>query len=228
MNQPTYQELYQAKQQAEYDAHNNAMTAAQNEAEAAWQYVQNARMTGDHGAEEQAMARHARANAQIAMLESGANQPDEQQQQLQQRPQYTAQQILSAMPNISGRERSWLTEHPELVTTQEGQLRLQAAWYESQQKGIERDSDEYFNFFNDRFGFAPAESLTAPQQQYVVGGPNVQAKYNPPTKPYVPNTPTVKMSDEEAAKISGVDLATYRANKQKLREFKQQGFYQDR
>jgi hypothetical protein len=221
------------------------MRLRKNHVELASRDLVEAQYRGDQQAQAEAQARLSEATSYKVQLENGIQAFDEAHppiergthQYSQQPQQYTPQQmqqyayqVINSMDRLSGAERKWLMGHPELVVSQEGQLRLQAAWYESQQKGIQRDSGEYFDFFNDRFGFSPSYSgaATNTSQNYVVGGPNVQAQYNPPSRPYVPQTPTVKMSDEEAAKISGCDLATYRANKQKLQEFKKQGMYSDR
>jgi hypothetical protein len=62
----------------------------------------------------------------------------------------------------------------------------------------------------------------------VVGGPNVQRQYQQPGKPYVQEMPKVNLTEREAARISGVDDATYQANKKKLQDLKALGFYSDR
>jgi hypothetical protein len=242
MNQPSYQDLYYAKEQAERDAMVGNFQAADKEVELASRDLAEAQMRGDTQGIADANARLSQATYQRETLQGGIQSFDEthppldrgqyQYQQPQQQQQPNAQQIINSMNNLSGRERHWLTEHPELVTTQEGQLRLQAAWYESQQKGIQRDSDEYFDFFNDRFGFAPQNNYSGAQtnttQNYVVGGERVQQQYQQPRKPYTPQMPKVNLTEQEAAKISGVDMATYKANQKKLRDLKALGYYSDR
>jgi hypothetical protein len=130
------------------------------------------------------------------------------------------------MPNLSAQERQWLIKHPELVTTQEGQLRLQAAWYESQQKGIDRNSDQYFNFFDDRFGFSQPQPNGGVDPR-IVGGHVVRAPHAR-AQPYVPEMPKVNLTPKEVAKFSGVDDATYEANARRLQELKRQGYYSER
>jgi hypothetical protein len=166
------------------------------------------------------------------MLEADVNgrvDPSSQprQQQTQQPRQYTANEIINGMPNLSVQERQWLMKHPELVTTQEGQLRLQAAWYESQQKSIDRNSDQYFNFFDDRFGYSQPQSNGGIDPR-IVGDPAMRARYAAPAQPYVPERPKVNLTPREAAKIAGVSEEVWHANNKRLQELKKDGFYNDR
>jgi hypothetical protein len=231
----SYQQLQSRAEQAERDSMINALAAANADSEAGKVELQTAWQNGDYAGVAEAQERISRAQARAVTLEGGIEASDERQngsgyvaQPQQPQQQYTAKRIIDRMTNLSHDERAWLMKHPELVTNPEGQLRLQAAWYESQQKGIERDSPEYFGFFDESFSFSPVQTLTSPQQQYVVGGPNVQRQHQSPTKPYVPETPKVNLTEQEAAKISGVDMATYRANQKKLQQLKALGMYSDR
>jgi hypothetical protein len=242
MNQPSYQDLYYRAEQSERDALIGNFNAADKEVELASRDLAEAQMRGDTQRIADANARLSQATYQRETLQGGIQTFDEQHPpldrgnyQYQQQPQQSpnAQQIINSMTSLIPEERQWLMQHPELVTTQEGQLRLQAAWYESQQKGIQRGSDEYFDLFNDRFGYAPqANNYSGAQsnssQNYVVGGEHVQRQYQQPSKPYTPEMPRVTLTEKEAAKISGVDMATYKANQKKLRDLKALGYYSDR
>jgi hypothetical protein len=122
-------------------------------------------------------------------------------------------------------------QHQELVSTPAGQSRLQTAYWDTEEKGIKRDSGEYFAYFDNYFGFPQnangsySAASTNTTQNYVVGGPNVQRQYQQPNKPYTPETPKVNLTPREAAKISGVDEATYNANAKRLRDLKALDYY---
>jgi hypothetical protein len=228
MTQETHQQTWNRAAQAEYDMQANALTAAHNEVEASWAQIQNARLTGNYDAEQHAMARHGEASARVAMLEADVNGRVDPSSQPQQQRQYTANEIINGMPNPSVQERQWLMQHPELVTTQEGQLRLQAAWYESQQKGMERNSNRYFDFFDDRFGFSRPQQSNGGIDPRIVGDPAMRARYAAPAQPYVPERPKVNLTPREAAKIAGVSEEVWHANNKRLQELKKEGYYNDR
>jgi hypothetical protein len=239
MNQPSYQDLYYAKEQSDRDSIVNGYSAADKECDLASRDMAEAQMRGDVQGVADANTRLAKATYQRETLQNSLADFDETHPPLdrgnyqysQPQPQ-TAQQLIDSMTSLIPEERQWLMSHPELVTSQEGQLRLQAAWYESQQKGIERGSPEYFDLFNDRFGYAPQNNYssagTNTSQNYVVGGERVQQQYQQRGKPYTPEMPRVSLTEQEAAKISGVDMATYKANQKKLHDLKRAGYYTDR
>jgi hypothetical protein len=240
----TYQQLQNRAEEAERDAMINALAAANADSEAGKIELQTAWQNQDLASAAEAQERISRAQARAVTLESGIEGYDQsrhgdgrvvqaqpQPQQQQQRQQYTTQDIINSMPNLTAKERQWLMQHQELVSTPAGQSRLQTAYYDTQDKQIARDSDEYFDYFNNYFNF-PQTSYSSAQsnttQNYVVGGPNVQRQYQQPSKPYAPDTPKVSLTEKEAAKISGVDEATYQANKKKLQDLKKLGYYADR
>jgi hypothetical protein len=243
MNEPSYQDLYYRAEQAERDAMVGNFNAAEKEVELASRDLTAAQIRNDPQGITEANERLARATYQKENLEGGIQAFDEQhpalergtyqysQPQQQQPQRYTTADVINSMTNLSARERQWLMQHQELVATPAGQSRLQTAYWDTEEKGIQRDSDEYFDFFNERFGF-PQTSYSAAQtntgQNYVVGGQRVQQRYQQPTKSYTPETPKVNLTEREAAKIAGVDMATYKANQKKLQDLKKLGFYTDR
>jgi hypothetical protein len=240
MNQPTYQELWYAKEQSDRDSLINGFNAADREVELASRDVAAAQMNGDPQGIADANQRLSQATYQRETLQGSISTFDEQHppqdryqqqyQQPQQPQQHTPQQMINSMPNLSARERQWLMKHQELVMDPKNISRLQTAFYDTEDKGIQRDSDAYFEFFDDRFGFSQngsnySTANTDTTQNYVVGGPNVQRQYQQPSKPYTPQTPKVSLTAKEAAKISGVDEATYNANVKKLQALKREGYY---
>jgi hypothetical protein len=238
MNQPSYQDLYYRAEQAERDALIGNFSAADKEVELASRDLADAQIRGDSQGIADANQRLSQATYQRETLQGGIQTFDEQHPPLdrgnyqsQPQRQYTTADIINAMPNLSARERQWLMQHQELVSTPAGQSRLQTAYWDTEEKGIKRDSDEYFAYFDNYFSFPQngngsySAASTNTTQNYVVGGPNVQRQYQQPNKPYTPETPKVNLTPREAAKISGVDEATYNANAKKLRDLKALGYY---
>ena len=184
-----------AREQAQYDAVVNAIAGAQADGDAAQLRYQQAMQIGDMATASEAQRAISRAEARLVQLENGRDAWDEartHQQQYQQRSQaqqqLTPEQIIDSMTQLTVREREWLRARPHLVTTQANVTRLRAAFYEAQGKGLARDSDAYFDHFNDRFAGSSvsATGLTAAQK--------------------------------DAAKISGIDENTYAKMYEKMKQ----------
>jgi hypothetical protein len=235
------QQLYdeqQARRQAEYDSVVQGIAAANSAADLAQRDIADAIARGDAYAQAEAQRRLTQTEAQFQQLSAGKQALDDQQSQnYQQQPQrqYTTMDYINAMTNLTPKERAWLTERQAALQDQTNVSRLQIAYADSQKLGIERDSDRYFEFMDERLNFGldrgngdgSAKTLASPNEQYIVGGQRVQDQYKSPAKPYTPNTPKVSLTEREAAKISGVDFDTYKANQKRLHELKSQGHYKD-
>jgi hypothetical protein len=211
MNQPqNYQDaLYQerqARQQAEYDSLVNAIAAAQSDAESAQRDVQLYTAQGDHTSASDAYRRLARAESRLTTLEGGKQSMEDEattsgsypnrssvQQQYQQ--QLQPMDIINGMPNLSPRERQWMVAHQDLLRRPETITRLQGTFHRCQDRGIQRDSDEYFREFDNEFaGSAHNGHGLTPQQR-------------------------------EHAKWSGVSEEVYAENARKLEALKAKGYY---
>jgi hypothetical protein len=228
MNQPqqNYADaLYaerKAREQADYDSLVNAIAASQSDAELAQRDLADAHARTDSAGMADAQRRLARAEARLVTLESGKESMDErdapqhsgsypnpsavqQYQQRQYQPQYSPMDLINSMTNLTAKERQWLIEHQDLLTRPTTMTRLQAAYFEAQDRQIPRDSDEYFNLFDHRF--------------------NV---HSPAAGNGKPEMPKVTLTEAEAAKISGVSPEVYAENKRKLQQLKAMGLYGDR
>jgi hypothetical protein len=187
-------ENQRAREQAEYDAVVNAIAAAQSDSEAGKLMMAQCLAAGDYQGHADAQERAARAQAQLVALESGRQGIDERQQhaQQQQRPA-SPQEIINSMNQLTPEERQWLMERPHLVTNQATITQLQAAFYESQQRGIARNSPEYFRLFDERLEGAGVPGSRAS---------NIQL------------TPAQK----DAAKIAGISETEYQKQYAKMME----------
>jgi hypothetical protein len=183
-----------AREQAQYDSVVNALGHAQSDAELAQAKYAEAMRLGDMYAAGEAQRAISRAEARIVQLEAGKDAWDErnikqQQGYLQQaQQQLTPEQIIDSMTQLTVREHEWLRARPHLVTTQANVTRLQAAFYEAQEKELARDSDAYFDHFNDRFA---GSSLSATG---------------------------LTTAQKDAARISGVDETTYMKMYEKMKQ----------
>jgi hypothetical protein len=156
--------------QARYDAVVNALASAQSDADNAQLRYQEALRIGDMYAASEAQRQMSRAEARIVSLETGKDAWDEQQttrgnQQQQQTRPVTAQDIINSMTTLTDRERKWLSERPHLVTDQRHVTRLQDTFNLAAEKGLQRDSDEYFALFNERLAGAGGPQGMTPAMQ---------------------------------------------------------------
>src|SRR5262249_4620427 len=133
--------------------------------------------------------------------------PSQAYQQPQQPQQWTPDQIINSMTQLMPVERQFLQDNKDLLTNPANHKRLEVAYYDAIDHGFERGTQPYMEFIAGRLG------------RNVSGGPS---------RPQHPNMPKVTLTREEAAKISGVDMATYQENERKLKQLKTMGLYGDR
>jgi hypothetical protein len=239
MNQPSYQDLWYAKEQSDRDSLINGYSAAEKEVQLASRDLADAQMRQDAQGIADANERLSQATYQKEMLQGSIQSFDEQhpaqdryQQQYQQQPQrqYTTVDVINSMGQLIPEERSWLMKRQELVASPAGQSRLQTCYYDAMDAGLTRGSPEYFKFFDERLGSPQngsnySSAQTNVSQNYVVGGPSVQRQYQQSSKPYTPEMPKVSLTPKEAAKIAGVSEEVWHANNKKLQAMKRDGYY---
>jgi cation transport regulator ChaC len=243
---------------AQYDSISNALVARENEIKTLNVSYQDALARGDHSTAADINNRMLDAKMDMRDLTNGKaefereferrrREPQRPQQQFQQPQQQQPQieQILSQMAGLIPAERDWLREHPDALTNLRLQKKLEAAYLDAEDDGLERGSDEYFEFMEQRLGFTGAESRQRSQQpQYdevdmdepAPAPPRRRQSYAAPPSRSSPGTGErfegggkVELNTEQrmAAKISNVDEYTYAKGVQRLRELKKQGYYQE-
>jgi hypothetical protein len=135
--------------QARYDAVVQAIAAATSDSEAAQLRYQQAMQVGDMHSAAEAQRMLSRSEARLVQLEAGKDAWDERQatvgqQQTQQRRQVTPQDVINSMAGLTEKERAWLLERPHLVLDQRWVTRMQDTYNMAAEKGLQRDSLEYF------------------------------------------------------------------------------------
>jgi hypothetical protein len=155
------------------------------------------------------------------------------------------EQMLSQMPNLSPAEKDWIRAHPDSITDRHNQLLMQAAYIETERRGIPRGSPEYFRHFEDKLGYGGAVTQNGGDRN---GG------YETPADDYEPDpepAPTPRYSApvsrssapgrgnenlrpgqvmltqaREAAKASNITEVEYARQLQRMLDYKKQGHYQ--
>ena len=223
---------------AEYDAILNAIGAAESEAEAAQRDISLATEASDAKAVGEASRRLARAEGRLAQLEDGklaiervkttaaARAKEQQDQPTQQRP--TVDQYIDQLPNLLPSQRDWLRAHPDSLTDQRKNLKLQGAHVDAEDQGLRPGTQKYFTFLEERLGYKePAEEdddvNNEDEPKPSASAPPSRNATNPGTGRSTSTRITLTPEQREIARLSGVDEITYAKNLQKMNDMKAQG-----
>jgi hypothetical protein len=129
------------------------------------------------------------------------------------------------MPALREDERTWLRSHPDSLF--QNQHRLRVAFEDSQRKGLERGTPEYFDFLENRvYGDGDGEGTDnwAPRRQSNGNG-NGNANGNGQEPKLKPGQVRLTQQQVEHAKAAGVSLEEYGKQDQELKRLKLQGMY---
>ena len=211
--------------QSGYESVLTALGAAEIEIEAAKADIASSGMAGDFVALAEAQDRLAAARSRYTGLEVHKQQYEYQQQhpQVQQRQQTVGEHVDSD-PRLSSQEKEWIKAHPDVMTDQVKNYRLNSAYYEALDKGLERNSKEYFEFIEDRLGYRKSEPPKREDNPAMVAAPPSRSGGGGPTDKG-PRSYTMTKEEAEIAKASGISPAEYVLQREKLRELKKQGMY---
>lgn len=106
-------------------------------------------------------------SAKLNQLETGKNQLEEQtkrkpEPQVQQRQLDPLEDLAS---RVTARSAAWLREHPECARDQKIMRKMFRAHEDAIDDGIEPDTDNYFNFIENRLGYKlPGEQALAHEE----------------------------------------------------------------
>ena len=236
--QQQHSTLTRDKEQAEYDSVVNALGGAQEAADRAQADFQAAYEAGDGRAVADAQRRLSTATARLIQLEDYKTTMDERREAAKTAPP-PANDVharIDQVPNLSGRSRDWLHQHPDVMTDPRKNARITAAHLDAIDAGHAQDSDGYFQFIEEKLGYRQSEPPPAPAP-----APQPEPRRSPPVSAPVsrdaPNLTTgrpqkrnIELSAEqrEHARIAGVDDFTYAKNLQELDRRKKLGMYPDR
>ena len=222
---------------AEYDAILNAIGAAESEAEAAQRDIAVGTEASDAKIVAEASRRLARAESRLSQLEDGkaaieraksaqaamAKEAPIQQQRPTQAP--TVEQYIDQLPNLLPSQRDWLKEHPDAITDNRKNLRLQGAHVEAEDQGFRPGTQKYFNYLEQRLGYAePEDAMDDDSERRVpVSAPPSRAATNPSTGRPSGTRITLTPEQREMARLSGIDEITYAKGLQRLQQDKADG-----
>lgn len=212
---------------------------AESEYAAAWQRGDGLGVAKAQGAITDAVNR-------INTLRAGE---DELKQQVRQKPQPAAapapqsfdiEGYLASNQALLPAEREWLREHPEALGSPVNRQRMDVAFQDATARGIERGSDEYFDFFNERMGFADSGAgyggdavqpsrqqrhVTPPRQMRVAAPASGGAVSRSGGRTAGPGQIMLTPQQREMAKLSGISELEYARGVARLIEQKAQGMY---
>ena len=236
-----YKNVVLARDQAEYDAVLNAISASNADVERAEQVLQQAGESQDWAAIAKAQAVIGRASARLVQLEDGkavlearAEKAKKEAANPTQPQAQTGDPVENHINSIQGllpAQRDWLKNHRELMTDPRKNTRLQNAHLDAEDAGIRAGSEDYFKFLEERLGYRKAESnedddgedntaraaaVSAPPSRDV---PSAGSGRPSPTRV------TLTAEERAHAAASGISEIDYARNKLKLLELKKNGHY---
>jgi hypothetical protein len=223
-------------EQTQLDSVVNAIAATNSEMDAAKNAYAAARGRNDFMAEAEAQQKIAVCSARLISLEGGREELEEKikhppvttQQPQQPAPQggQNIDQVIAQMPGLMDKERDWLRKHPDAIGGA-NLTRLQVAYYDATQRNIQRGSDKYFEFLDDRLGYQtmtedrddnPPPQNTRTQQRFAAPPSRIASNGSD-------GRITLSPAQREAAKIAGVDEVEYARQLRKMNAMKRDGFY---
>lgn len=227
-------------EEAQLETIETALGAATADAEAAQREIKLSIESGDADGQVKAYRRLAKAENYLGRLEEGKTELEtriERAKQAIERPvEKTQQDPIKAM-GLPPKAEDWLRAHPEYLTDNRKNIKLQAAHFDALEEGHQPFSTGYFESMEVRLGVKKAEKpieeteverpVTSHEQKRtaIVSAP---VSRDPPTggeKPKTPSQVTLTKVEREHAKAAGITDAEYAKQKLTLQERKRNGHY---
>lgn len=222
-------------EQAQYDAIVNAINAATAEAETAQRDLETADLNQDAKAKAEAYRRLARAESNIAQLESGKAVYEQKREERKteaavQRQQPAPQQqdafeaAIASIPSEPAKD--WLRKHPDYITDVRKNAKIKAAHFDVIEEGHAQFTPAYFESLETHLGLR--QKADTQRRQPVMSAPPTRDVPGASNGYQRPSQVTLTPEQREAARIAGIDEVTYARNVIKLNEMKKAGHYGER
>lgn len=225
--------------QAQYDAIVNALEASKADVKAARMALHRARTDGDIDSEVEAHDRLAMASANVARLEDGRAAYEARIEANKAKPKQEAPRVdafESAIANMPPLVKDWMRAHPDYMTEQRKNAKIQALHWDVLDEGHAFGTQPYIEAMETKLGLreAPKKAVEVedddlPQRTTVV----TQA---PPTRD-VPSASTGKpqstkvtltAEEREIARLNNITETEYAKQKIKMQQLKANGHYNER
>ncbi len=225
--------------QSRFEAITSAMAAASTASEAAKKDIASAHANGDAEGLADAYQRLARSEADLSRLSDGKEAAEQEIQQEKQRAQQAAIAMKQrqdaaandplARANIPETAKTWLRQHPEFLSDQRKNAKLQALHYDVVDEGYAAYSPEYFDSLERHLGLkAASEAEHTDEDEDVPKKPNVSApvsRQTPGGTPPKSSVRTLTRAQREAAQAAGITEVEYAKQLDVLKDAKAQGLY---
>lgn len=228
--------------QAQYDAIVNAMEASRVETESAQRDIENASANADYKTQAEAFSRLARAQANIAKLEDGKYaieaRREAEKNTPKEEPKAQTDPFEAAIAAIPESGKVWLRAHPEYMTNQRQNAKIQSLHWDIIDEGHRPFSEGYLESMEIHLGLKekpkaaateePEEDEPKPRKSVVTQAPPTREVPSPSTGKTSSTKVTLTPEEREVARSSGIDELEYARQKIKLQDLKQNGHYQER
>lgn len=223
--QQAAQQLDVMRQSAEYSQYESVVTAlgaAQIEVDAAKRDIALSGQAQDYEGLANAQERLSAAKAHMVGLEHSKNAYESQRGRSVENPVISG---IDANPNLTLEEKSWLKAHPEAMSDNRKNAKLNAAYFDALDKGLQRGTRDYFAFIEERLGYREApkvEKTEAKQEEssVMVAAPVSRGTHSGTGTGGDSKRFTMTKEEAEIAKLSGISPAEYVKQRELLREQK--------
>jgi hypothetical protein len=216
--------------ESQVEAIGNALAAASAEAEAAQHDIEKALELGDFKGQADAYRRLATATTNISKLEDG-------KVELEALAKVASEPVKPEAPkdpleamNIPNTAKEYLREHPELLTNQRLNAKIQSLHYDIIEEGHKAYSPEYFESMDVHLGYKEQivnekEEEDEPVQRTRFMSAPVSREAPANAQGERPGKVTLSVAQKEAAKIAGITEKEYAEQVMELRKHKSNGLY---
>jgi len=215
--------------ESQVEAVSNALAAAQAEAETAQHDIEKALELGDFKGQADAYRRLSKAETNISKLEDGKVELEALAKAAAETKVETPKDPLDNM-NIPNTAKEYLREHPELLTNQRLNAKIQSLHYDIIEEGHKAYSPEYFESMDVHLGYKEQivnekEEDDEPRERTRFMSAPVSREAPANAQGERPGKVTLSVAQKEAAKIAGITEKEYAEQVMELRKHKANGHY---
>ncbi len=215
--------------ESQVEAVGNALAAASAEAEAAQHDIEKALELGDFKGQADAYRRLSKAETNISKLEDGKVELEALAKAAAEAKVESPRDPLEAM-NIPNTAKEYLREHPELLTNQRLNAKIQSLHYDIIEEGHKAYSPEYFESMDVHLGYKEQivnekEEEDEPRERTRFMSAPVSREAPVNAQGERPGKVTLSVAQKEAAKIAGISEKEYAEQVLELRKHKSNGLY---
>ena len=221
------QQAYSEVKDSNYQLVSNALETVKERAEVLKNALRESMVVGDFDKAAEIQQAMIENDRQVSELKRGKKelkkqlQEQEEAQKIQKMPPPVADVIEQMAQSVSPRSASWLRENKDSLRDERAVRKMFRAHEDAVEDGIEPDSDDYFDFIEQRIGIK-RDHVDVPNPISEAAAPAPRKAPPPPAAPVSrggqrPNVIRLTREQAETAKMMGMTESEYAKNMVALR-----------